>query len=442
MKRPISASNIVFSTDSRAIGVQIESGGRPTRPSPRAFTLIEILVATALSLLLLGSVIAMFGTLTGKVAESRSMLEMAEQLRLTSVRLQQDLAGLTVTPNPPRRQADNEGYLEIYSMVMSGGTVAMNTDNSNKADATVGNVGCMLMFTTRSKGRPFVGKFGTSGTATIQSEVAEVAWFLRGKTLHRRVLLVAPGVTASGSTADYYTNYDVSARYENSKMVPNTLGDLTQRENRYAHSAGSGALPYYWTYSSNRYPTLPTLAECSNGGWLPSTTTVSVSTFDPWRNNPTGTSTYYAADDALTSPSSGTRTADDIIMTNVIGFDVKVFDPKFNNGQGGYVNLGYGSTIYSASNANTFAHYGQNSTLQGSASRYCVYDTWSTTYFGSAWSDGMDVGGTSGIVDDDGEAVNLPPYPIPLRGIQVEIRAFDPDSKQIRKVTIEQNFLP
>ena len=29
---------------------------------------------------------------------------------------------------------------------------------------------------------------------TLQSDVAEVAWFLRGKTLHRRVLLVVPGV--------------------------------------------------------------------------------------------------------------------------------------------------------------------------------------------------------------------------------------------------------
>ena len=35
-----------------------------------------------------------------------------------------------------------------------------------------------------------------------------------------------------------------------------------------------------------------------------------------------------------------------------------------------------------------------------------------------------------------------PPYPYPLRGIQVKIRAFEPDSKQIREVTVVQDFLP
>ena len=35
-----------------------------------------------------------------------------------------------------------------------------------------------------------------------------------------------------------------------------------------------------------------------------------------------------------------------------------------------------------------------------------------------------------------------PPYAVPLRGIQVKIRAFEPDSKQIREVTVVQDFLP
>ena len=40
------------------------------------------------------------------------MLEAAEQLRLAATRLQQDLAGVTVTMNPPRKPANNEGYFE------------------------------------------------------------------------------------------------------------------------------------------------------------------------------------------------------------------------------------------------------------------------------------------------------------------------------------------
>ena len=47
----------------------------------------------------------------------------------------------------------------------------------------------------------------------------------------------------------------------------------------------------------------------------------------------------------------------------------------------------------------------------------------------------------NGIVDDDGEKLTSPPYPVPLRGIQVKIRVFEPDSRQIRELTIVQDFL-
>lgn len=35
-----------------------------------------------------------------------------------------------------------------------------------------------------------------------------------------------------------------------------------------------------------------------------------------------------------------------------------------------------------------------------------------------------------------------PPYWTPLRGLQVKIRVYEPDSKQIREVTIVQDLLP
>ena len=46
-----------------------------------------------------------------------------------------------------------------------------------------------------------------------------------------------------------------------------------------------------------------------------------------------------------------------------------------------------------------------------------------------------------GIVDDATESVTAPPYPVQLRGIQVKIRVFEPDSRQIREVTVVQDFL-
>jgi hypothetical protein len=46
------------------------------------------------------------------------------------------------------------------------------------------------------------------------------------------------------------------------------------------------------------------------------------------------------------------------------------------------------------------------------------------------------------IVDDVEELETRPPYPVPLRGIQVKIRVFEPESRQVREVTIVQDFLP
>jgi hypothetical protein len=46
-----------------------------------------------------------------------------------------------------------------------------------------------------------------------------------------------------------------------------------------------------------------------------------------------------------------------------------------------------------------------------------------------------------GVADGNDEQITSPPYPVPLRGIQVKIRVIEPDSRQIREVTIEQDFL-
>ena len=47
-----------------------------------------------------------------------------------------------------------------------------------------------------------------------------------------------------------------------------------------------------------------------------------------------------------------------------------------------------------------------------------------------------------GIVDDLSEYITSSPYPVPLRGIQITIRCYEPDSRQVRPITIEQDFLP
>lgn len=89
-----------------------------------------------------------------------------------------------------------------------------------------------------------------------------------------------------------------------------------------------------------------------------------------------------------------------------------------------------------------------------------VYDTWNFGYE----NDGVDQDGdtfidegTNGFdnpgnysdgaatrlgPDDPGERETSPPYPAPLRAVQVKLRVYEPDSRQMREVTVRQHFVP
>ena len=118
-----------------------------------------------------------------------------------------------------------------------------------------GDIDDVLLFTTRSKKTPFVGR---SPTGTFESQTAEVTWFVRPTpntsnpetyTLYRKQLLVMGYVGAAPFSTNNQMNFpgtwsgyfgqpcDISARREIGagfdRLVPNTLSDLTRRENRF-----------------------------------------------------------------------------------------------------------------------------------------------------------------------------------------------------------------
>ena len=157
----------------------------------------------------------------------------------------------------------------------------------------------------------------------------------------------------------------------------------------------------------------------------------------------------------------------------MIGFDVKVFDPTVPiaaeaknpleavlpgdpsfkptltiHGYGGFVDLGFGR--YQAGVKSTFSgrpHRKSKLTL----AQY-VYDTWSMDYEFDGFdqdNDGLIDKGTNGLDDDNNNGVDdlneretSPPYPSPLRGIQIIIRTLDPDSRQVRQITVTSDFTP
>jgi hypothetical protein len=80
-----------------------------------------------------------------------------------------------------------------------------------------------------------------------------------------------------------------------------------------------------------------------------------------------------------------------------------------------------------------------------------VYDTWSFSYENNSLDEDGNFGsdqGTNGLDDDGqfgpddvGERETRPPYDKPLRGIQVVLRVYETDARQIRQVRVNQHFL-
>ena len=492
--------------------------------SPRGLTLVEMLVAMALTLLLMGAVAQIFGVLGQGVNGSRSVAELSARMRATAHRLQQDLAGMTVNPQPPVRPDADTGYLEIIEgpesdqvtylsgarfdkasgSVVSGKWVGTPQPYQNAVgsdDRLVGDVDDILLFTTRSPGDMFTGRADTRNTniegGSLKSPLAEVIWFCRPTanaidprtyTLYRRQRLVTaqpgapPFLDPSAASpqnsfggppntipfSDWTTIYgltDVSCRREGSLAIPNSLGDLSIRENRFLHNGAN--------LSEFPHPFYAATYDAANH------------TFD---NNPA-------------------RFGEDIILTNVIAFDIRVWDPNAplkglpavlttgNNSNptqlavtpgdplygdpaavtppvvsgyrvGSYVDLGWAGAPGPVGIGAPFPASGSH--FQGGGVRstnataktftYPTYDTWSTAYEANGAdddADGVIDNGTNGL-DDNGNGVidesstpapsyaseqeTSPPYPTALQGIQIRLRCYEPSSRQIRQITILKSF--
>ncbi len=495
-----------------------------SRPARSGFTLVEILLATVIALIMLGAVVTVFASVMQSMTQTRSVLEIADRLRSAAELLRADIRGLTVPPVPPRDPADNEGYLEYTEGPISqAGTppAAVNLDDLDPAgqpwaDSTVGDLDDVLMLTARATERPFVGRCrnnNTNNVITVESDVAEIAWFVRGNRLYRRQRLVALNVAAVadpngnglldqvewGDAPQNFNRYfDVALH---SETLPNggmgwafsTLGDLTKPENRYAHRIGSASAAGAYPFHPHRIGWLPlglpTLAESSSAGmagtWLatgilPSLTLTPrpapFNAFDAW-TNPFPVTELDERTGLLNTVGQLFREAEDLVLTNVLSFDVKIWDPSaplnvvsgdvvkpgdpgyplpppspaVTVARGAFVDLNYAGTA----GISAFSGPGDSKFLTRwgwAPGQSCVYDTWSNHYE----RDGLDQDGLlghdqgtdgfdnndDGRVDDVAESEAPPPYPEPCRGLQIVIRVFEPDSRQIRQVTVVQDLLP
>ena len=431
-------------------------------------------MAAALSLVVMGAVASLFGVFGRSVKQSQATMNQSSLLRSVAWQLRQDLTGVTCALGPWLSPEISAGYFELIEGPANDSTYALDTQGRPTANLTA-DTDDILLFTTQSLVGEFVGRFDGK---TIESPYAEVAWFCRpaasqpvaGTTLfdlHRRQLLVvnylgrADLVNNALPVSTDRAGCDISLRSgtiagQGQVLLPNGLGDLTKREHRFMRGG------YSFVTESG------------------STRSIAAQPFP--HAFPVDASRYAVAEAAL----DGTRrTSEDVVLTNVIGFDVRVFDPRAvvsvvdarvpgdpgyvpaaapqpGDGRGAYVDLAWGggtpglrTEVFPPAGKTAFQSPGvavtdvpRRLTLPSA-----TYDTWSRHYEfngvdddGDAITDegvtGVDSADADTFPEDTVDAETSPPYPVPLRGLEVRIRCYEPTSRQVRQITIRHAFAP
>jgi type II secretory pathway pseudopilin PulG len=390
------------------------------------FTIVELLVASTVGLLLVLGVIEAFRQITHAVNKGRANVQLSGKLRNTINLMREDFQGITVPAIPNISTDSGAGYFEIIEgedndLISSAGSF----------DTLTGDTDDVIMFTSRRLGEPFSGRFKGK---TITSPNAEIIYWLdlgiwNGSaplkhndmplaTLRRRALLIRPdlnengeipGSRSTGFTSDTVKNFlnenDISVRVNsNGSLSANTLSDLTLRQNRVAHKCSPAGFPnpYDPTYLPHQWD----------------------------HKDPTGNST-------LDVYSLG----EDVVMDQVIGFDIRVYDPavyvvEYSSssnppeppeplvpgdegymtrattviGNGAYIDLGFASRIN-----RTQLQVGGTALCVDTSYRpylgdYNVYDTWTIEYERDGinqnfnWSNNNRDDNGDGVKDGPGEA--------------------------------------
>ena len=404
----------------------------PSRRYRNGLTLVEILIAMVMTLIVLYAMMEAFRYASVEIKRGRAVIEMSNQLRSAQELFRSDLEAITLDPRPWTQTAQPTGYFEVLE-----GAGRDSTNAASPTDNYLGDVDDVIAFTVNRPERPFRGRYVDSAgqMRIVESPMAEIVWwtdwddrngnaaidFDEPVTLYRRVLLIRPDLDFTGATPNqgFYQENDISVRVLGGTIVPNRLEDLSNRAARFCHD------PVF-----------------------------------PHRIDRTNLSDYRMG-------VGGTFTGDDIVLTDLAGFDVQVYSP--NAGVAETLtntlavepgDVGYGAAPTTKEGAFVDLNHGAGGWFSNaphpksglSAPADVSYDTWSPLYE-TDQSDQDGLGGadtaTNGIdddnangVDDSGERDTMPPYPHPVRGIKATFRMIEKDTRQVRQVSVVHSFVP
>lgn len=329
------------------------------RANRLGLTLIEVLIATVISILLLMTLVEAFKRIGDSITESRAALEMSNKLRSVSMLLRRDLEMATAKPIPPIGANEPLGYLKIFEGPMCdfSAKLYVETLSPDTRAGRYGDLDDILMLTACATDQWFTGKvpkyiaerrtiasYPTQADALvptiISSKYAEIVWFtlpvgtdatqptnfdvngdgvLDKVQLHRRVLLIRPDLNGSNGElavgaigiTNALQSCDLSMRRTSSNRVAaNSIEDLMLLENRFAHTV----VPFQ---TGSSLPLLDLNAAAANVQGSASFGNVLA------RNG------FLSSSYRLTG-SSGERTGEDVVLSDCLAFDLKVFDASVN----------------------------------------------------------------------------------------------------------------
>lgn len=379
------------------------------------FTLLEVLIATAVTLIMMISLAQIFKIIGDSMQQGRSVLQLNNQLRNVVYRLRSDLDHLTVIPAPPIDPSTGQGYLQLFDGTITDFTASTTI---SQLASRFGDVDDLLMATVRAGDVWFTGKVpryivekrapvrdvpADFDLLSIASQHAEVAVFLQplvtslnnpnrdpsiflnapegatafedtdsfanfpdGFRLHYRTLLIRPdlnlttdttisdlsstapagtlpggvmdsSISLSGNNENWTITQqwsglpsplcDMAAAHQQCDLsmrrvfntggsgfdfvAANSLQDLVDPANRFAHVQ----IPLPGTVST----TMPVLALGRS---------LSILANDP--NGNFGTSNFLVGSGFL-HPAfvlMGSRAGEDLLASDVLAFDIKLFDPN------------------------------------------------------------------------------------------------------------------
>ncbi len=508
-----SKSTLSIQHSSFSISRPLRSGGSLSRGYWGGLTLIEMLVALAVTLVMMAAVVNLFANMSASIRNRRAAIETGSQLRQVRNRLAMDLSGATCRGSTWQDPAENQGYIEIIegewsdknpsSQIIPANIIAGNGIDptislipaSQAFDSETGaipgglNIGAgavtdgralgdwddVLALTVRSESEPFkiTDDMGTPNAADdvmVESELAEVAWFAVEKPastpaepdsairkIHRRVRLIAPW---RGPWNSEPTNISAHHDATSGKWVANTLGDLTKRENRMTRDSVGDVFPFSVNLGrllfNSSVPNSPIEVETRA---LSNALAFDVRVFDPGA--------------PLVEASGSILEPNDFGWPDAIGATTPVI-----TGYGAYCDLGWGrrpntATYIYPKNATIAQPLGPGvwpsivpvpslhmphragwrplpTTPPALVDFPAVYDTWSYHYENDGidqdvntvvdqGANGLDDDNANG-VDDRGERETAPPYDVPLRGVKVILRVYEPDARQIRESSVTHSF--